>query len=249
MTDQRRVLSVSGPDRMVFLQSLVTNDVERVKHGPIYAALLTPQGKYLADFFISAGDEALMIDVKAELAQSLVSRLLAYRLRSKVEIGNADFFVARGYDHPPPNAVRDPRHPAMGWRALVSSRAEVECLPEPDAVRIRNCIPESLIELVPNKTYILEAGFERLNGVDFSKGCYVGQEVTARMKHKSNRAKGLVTVGIKGQAPVGTEILADGRPVGRLFSQAGGLAIAYLRLDRARGRRLLADSAELTLSA
>ncbi|MEO0782699.1 MAG: folate-binding protein, partial [Pseudomonadota bacterium] len=94
------------------------------------------------------------------------------------------------------------------------------------------CIPETGRELTAD-TYILEAGFERLHGVNFRKGCYVGQEVTARMKHKTELRKGLVTVDVSGSAPVGTEILASGKPAGTLFTQAGGKAIAFLRFQRA----------------
>jgi tRNA-modifying protein YgfZ len=98
------------------------------------------------------------------------------------------------------------------------------------------------VELVPDETYILEAGFERLHGVDFRKGCYVGQEVTARMKHKTELRKGLVQVRVEGEAPVGTEILADGKPAGTLYTQSGGLGIAHLRLDRAGGTMQAGDA-------
>jgi hypothetical protein len=97
-------------------------------------------------------------------------------------------------------------------------------------------IPESGIELIPDESYLLEMGFERLHGVDFRKGCYVGQEVTARMKHKTELRKGLARVGIAGTVLVGTEIMTDdGKPVGNLFTQSGGAALAYLRFDRAQG--------------
>ena len=104
-----------------------------------------------------------------------------------------------------------------------------------DALRVEHLIPASGIELLPNETYILEADFERLNGVDFRKGCYVGQEVTARMKHKTELRKGFATVSIEGKAPVGTEIVAGDKTAGTLFTQSGGKAIAYLRFDRATG--------------
>ena len=103
-----------------------------------------------------------------------------------------------------------------------------------DAIRVRHCIPETSIELTPD-SYILEAGFEALNGLDFKKGCYVGQEVTARMKHKTELRKGLRVVEISDTAPVGTEIQSNGKPVGTVFTQSKGKAIAYLRLDRAQG--------------
>ena len=114
-----------------------------------------------------------------------------------------------------------------------------------DAIRVAACIPETGIELIPEDTYLLEAGFERLHGVDFRKGCYVGQEVTARMKHKTELRKGLVSVGIEGAAPVGTPILmADGREAGVLFTRSGPRAIAHMRFDR-MGDGLVAGDARI----
>ena len=111
-----------------------------------------------------------------------------------------------------------------------------------DAIRVAHLIPESGVELIPDESYLLESGFERLHGVDFRKGCYVGQEVTARMKHKTELRKGLALVAVEGAAPVGTAILAEGREVGRLFTQSGGRAIAHLRLDKAEGEMWAADA-------
>ena len=126
----------------------------------------------------------------------------------------------------------DPRHPALGWR-LYTDTPGAESPVDWDAIRVEHCIPETGIELIPNDTFILEAGFERLHGVNFRKGCFIGQEVTARMKHKTELRKGLTTVSVDGTAPVGTPITADGKTAGTLFTQSGGRAIAYLRFDRA----------------
>ncbi|WP_323716693.1 CAF17-like 4Fe-4S cluster assembly/insertion protein YgfZ [Paracoccus aminovorans] len=223
----RRILAVSGPDRVEFLQGLVTN---RVGAAPAWAALLTPQGKYLADFLVLPEGEHLLIDVDARLADDLARRLSMYKLRSKVAVGATELTVARGTSPAPAGAIMDPRHEALGWRLY---GAEGDDGSDWDAIRVAHCIPETLVELIPNETFILEAGFERLHGVDFRKGCYVGQEVTARMKHKTELRKGLVTVGIEGAAPVGTPVLmADGREAGVLYTQSGGRAIAHMRLDR-----------------
>ncbi|PPB82532.1 hypothetical protein LV82_00468 [Albidovulum inexpectatum] len=230
----RAIIAVSGDDREIFLQGLVTNDVRRLKDGLVYAALLTPQGKYLADFLLVPQKDRILIDVKADLADGLLRRLGMYRLRAKVALERLDMPVARGLGQAPEGALADPRHPALGWRAYGIAGAAAQT--DWDAIRVRHCIPETGIELIPDETYILEAGFERLNGVDFRKGCYVGQEVTARMKHKTELRKGLVRVRVEGAAPIGTEIQADGKVVGRLFTQSGGLGIAYLRHDRARDR-------------
>ena len=112
-----------------------------------------------------------------------------------------------------------------------------------EALRVAAGGPESGVELLPNESFPLEYGFEALNGVDFRKGCYVGQEVTARMKHKTELRKGLRRVLVEGSAPVGTEILAeDGRPAGTLFTQAGGEGLAYLRFDRTDGSLRAGDA-------
>ncbi len=241
----RRILAVSGEDRTAFLQGLVTNDVRRAGGGLVYAALLSPQGKYLADFFLLERDGAILIDVAEPLAEGLLRRLTMYRLRAKVGIAPADLPVSRGLGPPPEGALADPRHPALGWRRYGPPAGGPPAI-DWDAIRVAHAIPESGIELVPEESYILEAGFERLNGVDFRKGCYVGQEVTARMKHKTELRKGLVSVRVEGAAPPGTEILADGRPAGRLYTQAGGLGLAHLRFDRA-GAAMAAGTARVTM--
>ena len=224
----RRILALSGPDRVSFLQGLVSNDVTRA---PCWAALLSPQGKYLADFLIVPDGERLLIDLDEGLAGDVIRRLSMYKLRANVTLEPTNLQVMRGTGPAPAGAIPDPRDPALGWRLYGTQGGDDGT--DFDAIRVAHCIPESLVELIPNETFILEAGFERLHGVDFRKGCYVGQEVTARMKHKTELRKGLVTLGIDGQAPVGTPILMpDGREAGTLFTQSGGRAIAQMRFDR-----------------
>ncbi len=241
----RRILRLSGKDTDSFLQGLVTNDVNKLAHGLVYAALLTPQGKYLADFFLKRDGDAILLDVAEELADGVAKRLGMYKLRADVTIENSDFNVQRGTGPAPEGALPDPRHPELGWRAYTSA-AEGDDGTDWDAIRVRHCVPETGVELTPD-TFILEAGFEALNGVDFKKGCYVGQEVTARMKHKTELRKGLRGVRIVGIAPVGTPITSGGKPAGTLFTQSNGLGIAYLRLDRA-GDDMTAEDAKVTLA-
>ncbi|WP_295043463.1 folate-binding protein [uncultured Paracoccus sp.] len=234
----RQIIRITGDDRIPFLQGLVSNDVTRA---PCWAALLTPQGKYLADFLIVPDGDALLIDVDARLADDLIRRLGMYKLRSKVAIEPIDMTVARGTGPAPDGAVPDPRHPALGWRQYGGVGDDGSDF---DAIRVQHVIPETLVELIPNETFILEAGFERLHGVDFRKGCYVGQEVTARMKHKTELRKGLTRLRIDGSAPVGTAVTADGRDVGTLFTQSGSHALAHVRFDRL-GPDMQAGSARL----
>ena len=242
MTDiappDRTLWNVSGKDALSFLQGLVSNDMRPLETGPgiVWAALLTPQGKYLADFFVlRLPDGQLLIDIASGLATDTLRRMVMYRLRADVQIAASDLKVTRGIGTLPDGALPDPRHPAMGWRLYGSEMASTVAV-DWDAIRVQHLVPESGIELIPDETYILEAGFERLHGVDFRKGCYVGQEVTARMKHKTELRKGLVRVRIDGAAPIGSGITADdGKPAGTLFTQSEGFAIAHLRLDRADG--------------
>lgn len=238
----RQIIRVTGDDRLAFLQGLVSNDVNRA---PCWAALLTPQGKYLADFLIVPEGDALLIDVDARLADDLVRRLGMYKLRSRVAIEPIAMTVARGTGPAPDGAIPDPRHPALGWRLYGGTGDDGTDF---DAIRVDHVIPETLVELIPNETFILEAGFERLHGVDFRKGCYVGQEVTARMKHKTELRKGLTRLRIEGAAPVGTPIMADGKEAGTLFTQSGGHALAHVRFDRL-GPDMQAGAARLSADA
>ncbi|MBL3583923.1 folate-binding protein YgfZ [Rhodovulum sulfidophilum] len=227
----RTVLAITGADREKFLQGLVTNDIKALEGRLVYAAMLTPQGKYLADFLLTERDDTILLDVKADIAEALARRLSLYKLRADVRIAPAGLHVHRGLGEPPEGALPDPRHAALGWRAYAETPGTAPAI-DWDRIRVAECIPETGIELIPEESYILEAGFERLHGVDFRKGCYVGQEVTARMKHKTELRKGLATVGVEGAAPTGTPIAAGSKEAGRLFTQAGDLAIAYLRFDR-----------------
>jgi tRNA-modifying protein YgfZ len=244
MMSDRMVLSVSGDDRLAFLQGLVTNDVTRAADGIIYTALLTPQGKFIADFFVLGQDDRLLIDVAHSHAATLAQRLTMYRLRAAVQIAQTEIIVSRGTGPAPKGALPDPRHPALGWRHYGDT--DISDGTDWDALRVAHLIPETGIELTPD-TYILEACFEALHGVDFRKGCYVGQELVARMKHKTELRKGLARVRIDGTAQPGDIITADGKDAGVLHTVSGDQGIAYLRFDRATGP-MQAGSAVLALA-
>ncbi|KAB7616180.1 folate-binding protein YgfZ [Amylibacter sp. SFDW26] len=239
----RTVLKIGGSDARKFLQDLVTNNLSG--DGLVYSALLTPQGKYLFDFFILEQDDHWLLDVKSDRSAALAQRLAMYRLRADVTIEDSGLHVRRGLGDLPEDGYLDPRHDDLGWR-LYSNEIGQDTDVDWDAIRVKHCIPETGIELVVDDTYILEVGFERLNGVDFRKGCYVGQEISARMKHKTELRKGLARVAIIGSAPIGAPITANGKPVGTLYTQSKGKAIAYLRFDRAKGE-MEAEGAAITL--
>ena len=228
----RTVFRLSGEDVRDFLQGLVTNDVAKLDQGMVYAALLTPQGKLRSDFFLVPDGDDVLLDVASIHADDLQRALTMYKLRSKVTVERTDITVARGLGDATDGAFADPRDPTLGWRAYDGHESDTGV--DWDSLRVTGVVPETGIELTP-ETYILEAGFERLNGVDFRKGCYVGQEVTARMKHKTELKKGLARVQVDGSAEPGTAIEADGKPVGTLYTNTNGVGIAYLRFDRATG--------------
>ena len=227
----RAVLRISGGDAEKFLQDLVTNDVTR--SGLVYAALLSPQGKYLFDFFLLRDGDGWLLDVAQVRASALAQRLSMYKLRADVTIEavNLRVFQLWGSDL----GVVDPRDAALGTRLYAEDAPEMAEGPDWAALRVAHVIPESGTELIPDDSYILECGFERLSGVDFKKGCYVGQEVTARMKHKTELRKGLAQVALEGEVTPGTPIMASEKEAGRLHTVAGDRAIAYVRFDRAKG--------------
>lgn len=245
---KRGVLRLAGSDARAVLQGVVTNDVDQVAPGrAVYAALLTPQGKYLSDFFLlDGGDGDVLIDVAAAQAPVLAQKLQMYALRRDAKLTveqGCEIALVWGTGEMPEGAmiVADPRADALGWRRygpdaagwLTSAGIAAAQDADRNALRITYVVPESGVELVPEDTFILEAGFERLGGVDFSKGCYVGQEVTARMKHKTELRKGLVQVAVEGTTKPGTPIRSGGKPAGTLFTQARGAGLAHLRFDRA----------------
>ena len=235
----RTVFAITGSDRVSFLDGLVTNTVPNEPGQIAYAALLTPQGKFIADFFIVAEADRLLLDVAQSHAAPLNQRLSMYRLRADVQIEPTDLIVSRGLEEPPTGALADPRGAPLGWRLYGTDDVSQAVLW--DDVRVANSIPETGTELGPD-TYILEAGFERLNGVNFKKGCFVGQEIVARMKHKTELRKGIVQVRIDGTAAAGDEITKDGKPVGTLHTVSGNAGLAFLRFDRAEGEMTAGDA-------
>ncbi|EAR49603.1 aminomethyl transferase family protein [Oceanicola granulosus HTCC2516] len=235
----RTIFELTGSDRVKFLDNLVTNNVPAPGDGLRYAALLTPQGKYIADFFLLAEPERLLIDAPAVVAPALAQRLSMYRLRADVALAEIDLAVRRGTGPAPEGAFADPRHPALGWRLYGTGAGDDGT--DFDALRVEHVVPEAGREL-DGDSYVLEMGFERLNGVDFRKGCYVGQEVTARMKHKTDLRKGLARVRLEGAAEPGTEIVSDGRSAGILHTVCASRGLAYVRYDRATGRMTAGDA-------
>lgn len=230
---QRKVFRFSGTDARKFLQNLITNDIKRLDTGPVYSALLTPQGKFIADFFLIPDGNDILMDVDSDAAAPLIPRLNMYKLRADVTISETNLIVSRGLNDAPEGAVTDPRDANLGWRYYGAEDHNTDTV-DWDALRVDHKIPEMGREL-DAESYILEMGFEGLNGVDFRKGCYVGQEVTARMKHKTELRKGLVRLVADADIPENADVVSNGKVIGRTHTSAGKRALAYLRYDRVDG--------------
>lgn len=255
----RAVLAVAGPDRATFLQGLVSNDVARAMQGEaIHAALLTPQGRFLHDFAIAPDGERLLLDTDAAGAEGLRKRLLAYRLRSRATVEilagwgvalllGAGARHAAGLGEAPGAcaafeggvALADPRLPELGVRLLLPPDA-LEALPRhgwplrpPSAyeeLRLALGVPDGARDMADG--LLMENGYDELRAIDWKKGCYVGQEVTARMRYRGLARKRLVPVRIEGPAPApGSLVMLGGQEAGEMRSSAGELGLALLRLD------------------
>ena len=245
---QRGVIEVTGADRIDFLQGLVSNDVALAAPGhPVFAAFLTPQGKWLADFLIFADGDRLLLDAEAGQVAMLVQKLSRFRLRMKVALADVSdvLGVYVGWDGPPPaGASPDPRLPALGWRLIAPpGLATTASADDWDAHRLALGVPDGSRDLESDKTVLLEAGYDELAGISWTKGCYMGQELTARTKYRGLLKRRLVRVEGVMPAP-GTPILRDGVEVGTMRSGRGEVGLAVLRLD-AMGAALTADGAAL----
>jgi hypothetical protein len=251
----RGVIAVEGPDTCDFLQGLITNDITSCRPGhAIYAALLTPQGKILFEFFVIQNGQQYLLDCAAASAADLVKRLGFYRVRAKVQISAlADLAVAAVWDTPLMGSFegvisyRDPRLPFLGVR-LIGTRQNLKTAissfprADYDSFRVSAGIPDSA-DLPPDQVFALDAALDELQGVSFSKGCYVGQEVTARMKHRSTARRRFYIAEAEPLPKPGTAIQGDGRELGRFATGTDGRALALVRLDR------LADAGHARIEA
>ena len=236
----RGVLEVTGPDRAAFLQGLVSNDVSNLAPGQaVWAALLTPQGKWLADFFVIETGEAFLLEAEREAVPGLAQRLSRFRLRSKVTLrdASAEWQVHAAWGGQPPAAavvVADPRLPEAGWRLLHPTPlpADAEAA-DYDRHRLALGLPDGSRDMATEKSVLLEGGFDELNGVSWSKGCYMGQELTARTRYRGLLKRRLIPVEVTGPMPEAGTPLTDaaGAEVGEMRSGREGRGIALLRID------------------
>lgn len=270
MSDQQFVLlgdrglvTVAGADRKSFLQGLISNDIEQVRADrALWAALLTPQGKYLHDFFVVEVGETFFLDCEADRLMDLGKRLHRFKLRARVDLGigegfsvfalfGGDALEALGLPQEPGSAHAlgrgvvyvDPRLPSVGARALLP-QADAEAVlttlgfsaataADYDRLRLSHGLSDGSRDLVVEKSTLLESNFDELHGVDWNKGCYMGQELTARTKYRGLVRKRLMPVRIDGPVPEsGTPVMADGKEIGEMRSGLDDRGLALIRLER-----------------
>jgi folate-binding protein YgfZ len=245
----RGVIAIAGEYRVPFLNGLVSNDVARAAPGQaVWAALLTAQGRYITDFFVFYDTDRLLLDIPRMAVADLLVKLRRYKLRAAVtlhDLSESHGVYAAWGGMPPEVAVTaaDPRLRDAGFRLISDVTLTTNATPEDYALhRLSLGLPDGPPDLEPDKTLLLEAGFDELNGVDFQKGCYMGQELTARTKYRGLVKKRLIPVMADGALPPpGTPVLAEGAEVGTMRSAIGGIGLATLRLD-ALGKPLLAGN-------
>ena len=263
----RGAVRVRGEEARAFLQGLITNNMDWVGEGrAIHAGLLSPQGKILFDFFVVPEQGGFLLEGRKDAAPALRQRLTFYRLRAKLEIEEVPLKVAAVWGGEERGALAgfrsfaDPRLPDLGHRVLMPEDADLADLPcaawseaEYHAWRIGLGVPEGGRDYAFGDAFPHEALFEQLHGVDFKKGCFVGQEVVSRMEHRGTARKRIV--GIEAEAgipPAGTPIAAGGVELGVVGSTSGMRGLALIRLDRAeeakaKGLPLLAGDTPISL--
>ncbi len=266
LLSDRSVLEIAGEDRSSFLQGLVTNDVEGLgKAEACFAGLLSPQGKILFDFIAVNAGETILLDCPAAIAADLLKRLTFYKLRAKISLSSARWCIAAAWGDGAGEflkaraaiAFADPRLPALGFRGFIeggNAPGLPASLGDYEAMRIAAAVPEGGKDYAYGDAFPHEACFDLLHGVNFKKGCYVGQEVVSRMQHRGTARTRVLAATAELTLPAGgADVLADGFAVGRLGSVSGHRGIALARLDRVKEaltnrQSLTAGGVAITLS-
>lgn len=245
----RTLLNINGPDARPFLHGLVTCDVENLKTGEItFGALLSPQGKILFDFFIIKSVDGFMLDIDKSMSEDFMHKLKFYKLRADIKISRAAektkiFAVFGGTSHEIQQiavdgiCLPDPRLNKLGSRAYINRiPPDFSVVERSEYLALRNLhgMPSGGTDFIFGDTFPHEALMDQFNGVDFKKGCYIGQEVVSRMQHRGTARKRFISATAETNIPeIGTEIVVEGKTVGKIVSKSGKNAIVLIRLDQA----------------
>jgi len=234
--DSRALISITGEDAKPFLHNLLTQAVETLADGELrFGALLSPPGRLLFDLFILGQGDSVLLDVAADRREALLQRLTMYRLRAKVQVAADDRYVFAAWPGAPAGFIPDPRTPLMGGRFYGDATADA-VQADYDAHRLSIGLPDPTADAPQDKTYPIEADFDLLNGIDFHKGCFVGQETTSRMKRRGAIKNRMLPLDFDGPPPAfGAEVLKGELRAGEVLSGRDGSAMALLRVDRIDG--------------
>ena len=233
----RALVRVSGPDARVFLHTLLTQDVETLANGALrFGALLSPPGRLLFDLFLWGETDAVLLDVAADRREALMQRLAMYRMRARVEIAADARPVFAAWPGPAEGFTADPRTAALGGRRYGGAVEANATEDDWQAHRLAVGVPDPAADAGTDRTYPIEADFDLLGGIDFQKGCFIGQETTSRMKRRGDIRKRMLPIAFDGPAPApGTEVLNGDLRAGEVLTGRDGAAMALLRLDRLEG--------------
>jgi len=251
--ENRAVIEITGSQTKQFLQGLITNDVSKIAEGEfMYAFMLTPQGRFLYDFFITEKRDKLLIDCQKSKVEDIIKKLNMYKLRAQVTILPTELQVYAAFSRIDQGFSADPRNDKMGFRSLRASLSDSQPAPfhHYELKRIDLLIPDADIDFIPERSFPLEYGANELNAIDYQKGCYVGQELTARTHHRGTIRKKICKLEFTGEAPEkGVEITSHaGHKVGIILGSSGTVGLGLINMDDFRahqpvhGMKVFADA-------
>lgn len=228
----RAQIIISGEARIDFLEGLITNSIANIQPNQlVYSCLLNAQGKFLFDFFVRQEGDTLIVDCEGgERAANLLQKLKLYKLRSKITLDlqdNVDVYVSWG----DAAGYKDPRHTDLGYRSYTKPDGEEKPFEAWNIHRIKLGVPDGSQDMIVEKSTLLDFNIDKLNGIDFKKGCYVGQEVTARMHYRGLTKKHLQTIQWNAIPQAGEDIIIDGKVIGAMCSSQGNIGLALLKDD------------------
>lgn len=255
-----KFVSIKGQDYKDFLQGIITNDINKCDKGAIYSCLLTPQGKFLSDFFIIPFKNSLLIEINQKFIDNFISKLKIYKLRSNIEIEPLNNLTSVVILDTPINKSLnegliissteyikyvDPRNKNLGHKVLIknelvdklikTSNLKLTNIKEYQKIMIKNLIPNSLNDLVVNKSLLLENNFDQINALDWNKGCYIGQELTARMKYRALLKKSLRLIKVNsGNVKSGDQIFLEDKNIGHITSIVEDVGLAMIKIVDAK---------------
>ena len=256
---EAKFLFIKGKDNKDFLQGIITNDINKCNKKVIYSCLLSPQGKFLSDFFIIPFNDSFLIEINQKFFNDFIAKLKLYKLRTNINIDETnDFTSVVIINNSSSNSTEegqiildkeyveyvDPRNKNLGNRVVIkqelinnlikSKNYSLSNINEYKKIMIQNLIPNSLNDLIVNKSLLLENNFDQINALDWDKGCYVGQEITARMKYRALLKKSIRTVEIiSGSIMPGNKIFYNNNTIGEIISCINNLGIAMLKIEDA----------------